>query len=111
MLDPYNSGHKKQQLAISDAIDNCSMKPFRRRQHFILPNDPRILNPIFLIFQQAAFQQNILPLYFQINMYNCNVKVYQNRPTMSTAPVQKNHEPLKKRRRVIYSSDDSQEIL
>ena len=44
-------------------------------------------------------------------MYNCNVKVYQNRPTMSTAPVQKNHEPLKKRRRVIYSSDDSQEIL
>ena len=42
-------------------------------------------------------------------MYNCNVKVYQNRATMSTAPVQKNHEPLKNRRRVIYSSDDLQE--
>ena len=29
---------------------------------------------------------------------------------MSTAPVEKIHEPLKKRRRVIYSSDSSQEI-
>ena len=44
-------------------------------------------------------------------MYNCNVKLYQNTPTMSTAPVEKDqHEPLKKRHRVIYSSDSSQEV-
>ena len=40
----------------------------------------------------------------------CNVKLYQNPATMSTASVEKNHEPLKKRRRVIYSCDSSQEI-
>ena len=41
-------------------------------------------------------------------MYNCSVKVYQNRPAMSTVPVEKNHEPIKKRSRVeIYSSDSS----
>ena len=44
-------------------------------------------------------------------MYICNVKVYQNAPIMSTAPVEKDqHEPLKKRRRVTYSSDSSQEV-
>ena len=41
----------------------------------------------------------------------CNVKVYQDAPTMSTASVEKDqHEPLKKRRRVTYSSDSSQEV-
>ena len=44
-------------------------------------------------------------------MYNCNVKVYQNATTMSTAPVEKDqHKPLKKRRRVIYSSYYLQEV-
>ena len=93
-----------------NAIDNCSIKPFAHRQHFIPPNDPRILNPTFSFFQQADFQRNILPLHVPINMYNCNVKVYQNPPTMSTAAIEKNHELLKKRRRVIYSSDSSKEI-
>ena len=74
-LDPYDSGDEKQQQAISTAIDNCSIKPFSHRQHFIPPNDPRILNPTFSFFQQADFQQNILPLNSPINMYNCNVKV------------------------------------
>ena len=110
-LDPYDSGDEKQQQAISTAIDNCSIKPFSHRQHFIPPNDPRILNPTFSFFQQADFQQNILPLNSPINMYNCNVKVYQNAPTISIAPVEKDqHEPLKTRRRVIYSSDSSQEV-
>ena len=73
-----------------------------QRQHFIPPNDPRILNPTFSFFKQADFQQNILPLNSPIIMYNFNVKVYQNAPTMSTAPVEKDqHEPVKKRRRVI----------
>ena len=109
-LDPYDNGDEKQQQAIFNAIDNCSIKPFSHRQHFIPPNDPRILYPTFSFFQQADFQQNILPLHAPVNMYNCNVKVYQNPPTMKTAPVEKNHEPLKKRCRVIYSSDSSQEI-
>ena len=109
-LDLYDTGDKKQQQVISNAIDNCSIEPFSHRQHFILPNDPWILNPTFSFFQQAGFQQNIFPLHVPINMYNCNVKVYQNPPTMTTAPVEKNHEPLKKHRRVIYSSDSSQEI-
>ena len=38
-------------------------------------------------------------------MLKC-IKIHQ----VSTAPVEKNHEPLKKRRRGIYSSDSSQEI-
>ena len=109
-LDPYDSGDEKQQQAISNAIDNCSIKPFLHRQHFIPPNDLRILNPAFSFFQQAHFQHNILPLNSPINMYNCNVKIYQNALTMSTAPVQKDHEPLKKCRRVIYPSDSSQEV-
>ena len=110
-LDPYDSGDEKQQQAISNAIDNCSIKPFSHRQLFIPPNDPRILNPTFSFFQQADFQQNILPLNSPLNMYNCNVKVYQNVTTMSTAPVEKDqHKPLKKRRRVIYSSYYSQEV-
>ena len=110
-LDPYDSGDEKQQQAISNAIDNCNIKPFSHRQKFIPPNDPRILNPTFSFFEQADFQQNILLLNSPINMYICNVKVYQNAPTMSTAPVEKDqHEPLKKRRRVTYSSDSSQEV-
>ena len=95
-LDPYDSGDEKQQQAISNAIDNCNIKPFSHRQQFIPPNDPRILNPTFSFFQQAEFQQNILLLNSPINMYICNVKVYQNAPTISTAPVEKDqHEPLK----------------
>ena len=43
-------------------------------------------------------------------MYSGNVKEYQNAPTMNTAPVEKEHETLKKRRRVIYSSDSSEEV-
>ena len=43
-------------------------------------------------------------------MQNWNVKLYQNLPTMSTALVEKNHEPLKKRHIVIYSSEYSKEI-
>ena len=78
--------------------------------YFIPSNDPRILNSTFSFFQQPDFQQNILPLHAPINMYNCTVKVYQNPQTMSTAPVEKNHEPLKKPRRVIFSSHSSQEI-
>ena len=105
-LDPYDGGDEKQQQAISNAIDNCIIKPFLHRQHFIPPNDPRILNPTFSFFQQADFKQNILPLNSPINMYNCNVKVYQNAPTISIAPVEKDqHEPLKKCRRVIYSQE------
>ena len=100
-LDRYDSGDEKQQQAISNAIDNCSIKPFSHRQYFIPPNDPRILYPTYSFFQQADFQQNILPLHAPINMYKCNVKAYQNPPTMSTAPVEKNHEPLKKRSRVL----------
>ena len=103
-LDPYDSGDEKQQQAMSNAIDNCSIKLF------IPPNDPRILNPTFPFFQQVDFQQNILPLHAPVNMYNCNVQIYQNPPTMSKAPVEKNQEPLKKRRREIYSSDSSQEV-
>ena len=72
------------------------------RQRFIPAKDPRILNPTFSFFQQADVQQNILPLHDSINMYNCSVKLYQNPPFMSTAPVEKNHEPLKKCRGVIY---------
>ena len=106
-LDRYDSRDQKRQQAISNAIDNCSIKPFWHRQHFIPPNNPRFLYPTFSFFQQADFQQNILPLHAPINMYNCNVKLYQNPPTMKTVPVEKNHEPLKKRRRVIYSSDSS----
>ena len=109
-LAPFDSGNEKQQQAICNAIDNCSIKPFSHRQYFIPLNDPRILYLTFSFFQQADFQQNILPLHAPINMYKCNVKVYQNPPTMSTAPVEKNHEPLKKRRRVIYCSESSQEI-
>ena len=67
-LDPYDSGDEKQQRAISNATDNCNIKPFSHRQHFIPPNDPRILNPTFSFFQQADFQQNILPLNSPINM-------------------------------------------
>ena len=73
-LDPYDSGDEKQQQAISNAIDNCSIKPFSHRQHFIPPNDPRILYPTFSLFQQADFQQNILSLHAPINMCNCTVK-------------------------------------
>ena len=108
-LDPYDSGDEKQQQAISNAVDNCNIKAFSDIQHFIPRNDPRILNPTFSFFQQADFQQNILLLNFISNMYNCNVKVCQNAPTLSTAPVEKDHEPLKKRR-VVYSSDSSQEV-
>ena len=43
-------------------------------------------------------------------MYNCYVKVYQSPLTRRTAPIEKNHEPLKKRRRVIYYSGSLQEI-
>ena len=106
-----DSGDDKQQQAISNAVDNCSIKPFLQRQHFIQPNNPRILNSTFSFFQLADFQQNIFPLNSPITMYNCNVKVYQNEPNMSTAPVEKDqHETLKKRRRVIYSSDSSEVI-
>ena len=52
----------------------------------------------------------MLPLNSPINVHNCNAKVYQNTPTMNTAPVEKNHEPLKKNRRVIYSSDSLHEM-
>ena len=106
-----DSGDDKQQQAISNAIDNCSIKPFSHRQHFIQPNDPRILNPTFSFFHLADFQQNILPLNSPITMYNCNVKVYQNAPNISTDPVEKDqHEIPNKRRRVIYSSDSSEEV-
>ena len=100
-LHPYDSVNEKQQQGIPNAIDNCSIKPFSHRHHFTPPNDPRILYPTFSFFQQADFQQNILPLHAPINMCNCSVKVYPNPPTMSTAPVEKNHEPLKKRSRVL----------
>ena len=63
--------------------------------------DPRIFNLTFSFFQQAYFQQKILLLHAPINVYNCNVTVYQNPPTMSTAPVDKNRKPLKKRHRVV----------
>ena len=102
-LDLYDSGNEKQQQAISNATDNCSIKSFSHRQHFIPPYDPRILNPTFSYFQQPNSLQNILPLHDPVNMYNFNVKVYQNPPTMSTVPVEKSHEPLKKNRRMIYS--------
>ena len=106
-----DSGDDKQQQAISNATDNCSIKHFSYRQHFIEPNDPRILNPTFSFFQLADFQQNILPLNSPITMYNCNVKVYQNAPNISTDPVEKDqHEIPNKRRRVIYSSDSSEEV-
>ena len=107
---PYDSGDEKQKLVISNTIDNCSVKPISYKQHFIPTNDPRILNATFSFFQQADFQQNIPPLHVPINLGNCNIQVYQNPPTMSTASVEKNHEPLKKRLRVMYSSDFSQEI-
>ena len=75
------------------------------RQHFIPQNDPRTLNPTILFFQQTDFQQNILVpnildilLHVPINEYNHYAKMYQNLPTISTVPVAKNHEPLKKRR-------------
>ena len=64
-LDTYDSGDKQHQ-AISNAIDDCRIKPFSHRQHFIPPNDPRNLNPTFSFFQQADFQQNTLPLYAQL---------------------------------------------
>ena len=54
--------------------------------------DPRIFNLAFSV---------ALLLHAPINVYNCNVTVYQNPPTMSTAPVDKNRKPLKKRRRVV----------
>ena len=44
---PYDNGDEKQKLAISNAIDNCRVKPISHRQHFIPTNDPRILNPTF----------------------------------------------------------------
>ena len=65
-LAPYDSGNEKQQQAIPNAIDNCSMKPFSQRQYFIPLNDPRILYLTFSFFQQADFQQNILPLHAPI---------------------------------------------
>ena len=68
-LDPYDNGDEKQQQAISNAIDNCSIKPFLHRQHFIPPNDPRILYPTFSFFQQTDFQQNILLLHAPINIH------------------------------------------
>ena len=89
---------------MSSAIGNCSIKPF------IPPNDPRILDPTYPFFQQADFEQNILPLRAPVNMYNCNVQRYQNPPTMSKVPVEKNQEPLKKHRREIYCSDSPQEV-
>ena len=49
-LDPYNNGDEKHQQAIFNAIDNCSIKAFLHRQHFIPPNDPRILYPTFSFF-------------------------------------------------------------
>lgn len=89
-LDPYDCGDEKTPQALSNAIDNCSIKSFSHRKNFILPNNPLILNTKFLLFHKIDFQQNILPLHATINMYNCNVKVYQNWPTMSTAPVESN---------------------
>ena len=44
---PYDNGDEKQKLAISNAIDNCSVKPISHRQHFIPTNDPPVLNTIF----------------------------------------------------------------
>ena len=91
-LDRYDEEDEKQQQAISNAIDNCSIKNlFLYRQNFIPPNDPRIPNPTFLFFQQAAFQQNILLLHAPINMYNFNVIskptqykiLFQSRKTMN----------------------------
>ena len=49
-LDLYDSGYEKQQQAIFNATDSCITKPFSHRQHFIPPNDSRILNPTFLFF-------------------------------------------------------------
>ena len=48
----------------------------------------------FGVFLADRFSTNILPLHAPIHMYNCNVKVYQKPPTMSKAPLEKNHEPL-----------------
>ena len=109
-LDTFDSGDKKQHQAISNAIDDCRIKPFSHRQHFIPPNDPRNLNPTFSFFQQADFQQNTLPLYAPINisttaMFKC-IKIHQLRVQLQSRKT----EPLKKRRRVTYSSDSSQEI-
>ena len=41
-------------------------------------------------------------------MYNYKVKVYPNPPIMSTVPVEKDVEPLKKRYIVIYSCNSLQ---
>ena len=48
--DPYCSGDEKQQQAISNATDNCNIKPFLHRQHFTPPNDPPMLSPTFSFF-------------------------------------------------------------
>ena len=84
----------------------------RLKQNNVAKSENMSINGLSLVtLYQMQFTIAALNLHVPIKMYKCIVKVYQNPPTISTAPVEKNHEPLKKRHKVMYSSDSSQETF
>ena len=100
-LDAYDSGDENQQCVISNAIDNNNKSSSSSMTNWIVPfNDKNLMNPTFTLVDQKLLSS---PQTSSFNFNNCNVNFYNYRPESVTAP------PPAKRRRILYSSDSSQE--
>ena len=110
-LDAYDSGDENEQQAISFAIDNHKQNNEFKKYHVVSADDDRLKNPCFKFFPEQDSKGPISSKpYFTYN--NCTVNFYDNGNPFSTLQQTTSINescPPKKRRRVIYSSDSSQE--
>ena len=104
-LDAYDSGEEVQQKQLSHFIDNYQPTASKNK-HSISANNPIIRNPSFSFFpNDDQFYQNISASNpFSFN--NCTVHFHMNNQVQNVSSSAGNS---RKRRRIIYSSDSSQE--
>ena len=104
-LDAYDSGDELQQKQLPHFIDN-HQPTASKNKYTISPNNPIIRNPSFSFFpNDDQFYQNISasnPFTFN----NCTVNFHMNNQVQN---VSSSADKSRKRRRIIYSSDSSQE--
>ena len=104
-LDAYDSGDEVQQKQLSHFIDN-HQPTASKNKYSISPNNPIIRNPSFSFFpNDDQFYQNISASNpFSFN--NCTVHFHMNNQVQNVSSSADNS---RKRRRIIYSCDSSQE--
>ena len=104
-LDAYDSSDEMQQKQLSHFIDNHQLTASKNK-YSISPNNPIIRNTLFSFFpNDDQFYQNISASNpFSFN--NCTVHFHMNNQVQNVSSSAGNS---RKRRRIIYSSDSSQE--